>query len=360
MSYKQHVRISSHENSPNSIHHTYLTTTLRNFIKLLKTGHLAFVLGKTGGPVLEAESTRAVFLGYFITKYEVSDTMITVKLVKHLVDIIYPPRPCEDECKELFIAFEKCNSLEIKLHFEKVPSKTFVAFLSSNIVHHNGYLSVQWKSVLKETEKKAERAQVVFGGPLEAIEMDLEDENEDTVIIFHPEDQQEKILYAKIDEEQSFVLHFSGGTELEAKWPKDYTLGYMMSRVFKLCLPGMTERHRMIIKRHGVDLSTPESEFHLEAKPNEAEKTRCRKILKNAVDGYRSGRGFPIGPIFFTRPDRSLGTEIDQNVAEVLATSALNAQQRVSAKKVNNYLMNHRMIFMNSISFYPSPYRLPS
>ncbi|KAF3278873.1 hypothetical protein TWF970_004417 [Orbilia oligospora] len=245
-------------------------TTLRSFIKLLKTGHLAFVLGKTGGPVLEAESTRAVFPGYCITSYEVSDTTITVKFVKHLVDIIYPPRPCEDECKELLIAFEKCNSPEIKLHFEKVPSKTSVSverclrqmvehttfivednslgLLSSNIVHHNDYLLVQWKSVLKETDKKAEEAQVVFGGPLEAIEMDLEDENEETVIIFHPEDQQEKILYAKIDEEQSFVLHFPGGTELEAKWPKDYTLGYMMSRVFKLCLPGMTESHRMIIK----------------------------------------------------------------------------------------------------------------
>ncbi|KAF3212926.1 hypothetical protein TWF679_005494 [Orbilia oligospora] len=329
-------------------------TTLRSFIKLLKTGHLAFVLGKTGGPVLEAESTRAVFPGHCITNYEVSDTMITVKFVKHLVDIIYPPRPCEDECKELFIAFEKCNNPEIKLYFEKVPSKTSVSvarclrqmaerttfivedsslgLLSSNIVHYSDYLLVQWRSVLKETEKKAEKAQLVFGGPLEAIELDLEDKNEETIIIFHPEDQQEKILYAKIDEEQSFVLHFPGGTELEAKWPKDYTLGYIMSRVFKLCLPGMTEHHRMIIKRHqGVDLSTPESEFRLEAKPNEVEKTRCRKILKNAVDCYRSKRGFPIGPIFFTHPDRSLGTEIDQNVAEVLATSALNAQQRVSA-----------------------------
>ncbi|KAF3314396.1 hypothetical protein TWF173_004738 [Orbilia oligospora] len=293
-------------------------------------------------------------LSYCITKYEVSDTTITVKFVKHLVDIIYPPRPCEDECKELFIAFEKCNSPEIKLHFEKVPSKTSVSvdrclrqmverttftvednslgLLSSNIVHHSDYLLVQWKSVLKETDKKAEEAQVVFGGPLEAIKIDLEDENEETVIIFHPEDQQEKILYAKIDEEQSFVLHFPGGTELEAKWPKDYTSGYMMSRVFKLCLPGMTESHRMIIKRHGgVDLSIPESEFRLEAKPNEVEKTRCRKILDNAVDCYRSGRGFPIGPVFFTHPDRSLGTEIDQNVAEVLATSALNARQKVSA-----------------------------
>ncbi|KAK6362624.1 hypothetical protein TWF730_000080 [Orbilia blumenaviensis] len=332
-------------------------TSLRGYMRLLRYGDLAYVLEKASTKGRSPEGIRLVLPAASLMGYSMSGNLATLKFERALLDIIYPPSLGEDECKSLFVAIQASNRLEMKLHLDKITERGLMSvdeclrsmidraelavperLLKSSdyrVIHHKDYHSLHLQSALNEIEKKASNAQSTFGGTLNGIELQSEDQNELLVIIHHSAQQKKNMIFARIDEDQRFVLHFPGGTKLEAQWPLDYTDDYITSKVFRLLVPGLTERHRGIIQDYKQDDSESsdfDSGFRLEAIPNASEQARCRRILNNAVQSYREPGGFPLGPIFFSHPDRTLGTEVEPGVAEVIANSSLDQLQLTSAK----------------------------
>ncbi|KAK6329610.1 hypothetical protein TWF730_006156 [Orbilia blumenaviensis] len=244
-------------------------TTLRGSGKLLRSGRLAYSIEKGGDPRSSAR-VRVVFPACSIKGYERDGNGITLKFKKILIDITYPPRLAQDECKDLFVAIKKCAAPEITLlygdigeinlnkldtFFEKMlADETFavpenpLGLLGIFVHHHIDYVQIQCQSILREINKKTSNTESTFGGQLEGVKIQSEDQDEKVVIIQHTTECQQAITYTRVDDSQSFILHFPGETKLEAKWPDNYMEDYITSRVFKLALPGITDRHRTAIR----------------------------------------------------------------------------------------------------------------
>ncbi|KAK6517561.1 ATP-dependent helicase NAM7 [Arthrobotrys megalospora] len=329
-------------------------TMLRGSARILRNGTLAYVLEKGGLPNQSPEVIRLVLPALALKDYDLSGGVLTITFKKTMIDVTYPPALGEDECKAIFVTIQEGNGSEVKLHLGKASSRNLElldGFLKEMLkggtfnvpegvfnatdyymIHHSDYYSLHWETALKEIQKKASNAESTFGGVLETVKLESEDPDGQTIVIEHVPQQKKNMQFARIDEGQEFILHFPGGTRLEARWPKDHTEEYVVSKVFKLRIPGITERHRGIIQGYKQeDPPNPESQFRLEAIPNRTEQARSRKILQNIIQAYRKGDGFPVGPILYSHPDTHLGTEVEPDIQEMLSKSSLNSLQTTSA-----------------------------
>ncbi|KAJ6258858.1 hypothetical protein Dda_5753 [Drechslerella dactyloides] len=312
---------------------------LRGYGKVLRTGCLAYILEKKGpaNPNGTNPSIRLVFHHYTLKKHSLNfnDAILSLSYNPKKLEVVYPPATKKSVFKILFEA--ALNHERVELHLQntkRIRLSQIDKFLSAlpqnpqfsldekglhNPVYHiiakSDYYGLHEDNFLKEITTTTREAEQAFGGTLEDVSMDPEDDNDGTgklVILHHSEEQKTAMQYRRVDELQRFELWFPDETRLEAIWPRDILANgeRFAEKIFRLEIPGLDEAHRQIIRTW---------------KPDDG------SWFRGAISGLNSPNKQMLASIIFSHSDPIIATEAEEGVHAVIAASSLSENQKRAA-----------------------------
>ncbi|KAK6355435.1 Tripartite DNA replication factor [Orbilia brochopaga] len=325
---------------------------IKGYGKVLRSGSLAYILEQKGLPTSRNPPIRLVFHHQTIKGHSVNvtDAMLSLSYDPKKLEVVYPPSAKESIYKTFFEA--ALHNERMELHIQKARPillsllDTFLGTFPQNarcprkeaslkspdyhIVAKTDYYVMQEENFLAEIAAKTRIAEQAFGGTLEKVIMDPEDDIGKLVIIHHSDDQKSAMRYHRVDEAQRFELWLPNESRLEAVWPRN-TLEKgetFEDKDFKLLISSMDEAHRQIIRSW-----KPEGggRFRLTAIDNQTEMMRYRKILRGAIWGLNSPNQDMLSSVIFSHYDPTIATEAEENIHAVIAASSLNDTQKRAA-----------------------------